>query len=507
MLTFDYDGEETQEDNNLLERGGRSAYARCLMIAYCAVVRVHKQLVTAFCKGDAKDEAALTMLAAKLILDLQLDWFRNYDVRANLEVECLSVDLEGNCCLASPGSRTTKYLKVALRHITSLDQPPVDLGAVAFGETFLEPPGHEPPGQQDEALVLTEKMEPLCGWLSGGQEEDTECMSSLISRLRFSNKNRHYSMGSLLKEDAIQGVRLLTGRPEMPTIKGQLWVFQRGLIFSSLRLGSIALDFAKHVASISVHAGQVVSDRGAPDSASIVSFGLKGNFQQFGIVEANVSVVAPYIVISAGEYDRRALLREVVPEWLAWFKAQERPCQGSPLDELPSGFCDVEPLSSVQWGAEPMRVHDITEPKVQSYLSGMHKLDAQLKRGNCSEELLAGGSGGISRAAGAASTHADASQKCRLIVFLGEAGCDKYKLVHGAMQLGGLASSWKLATYTSPRSPLHLDANGLAACLLESLDAAPGACPCSSVRGVGIFFFPWFCVRVLAVSSVGLMAG
>ncbi len=32
----------------------------------------------------------------------------------------------------------------------------------------------------------------------------------------------------------------------------QVWVLERGLIFSSLRLGSIALDFSKHVASLSL---------------------------------------------------------------------------------------------------------------------------------------------------------------------------------------------------------------------------------------------------------------
>ncbi len=31
-----------------------------------------------------------------------------------------------------------------------------------------------------------------------------------------------------------------------------MWVLERGLIFSSLRLGSIALDFSKHVASLSL---------------------------------------------------------------------------------------------------------------------------------------------------------------------------------------------------------------------------------------------------------------
>ena len=55
-------------------------------------------------------------------------------------------------------------MKLALRHISSLDATPLDLGAVVFGETFLEPPTWA-----HEALVLTQQIEPHCAWLAVGQ--------------------------------------------------------------------------------------------------------------------------------------------------------------------------------------------------------------------------------------------------------------------------------------------------------------------------------------------------
>ena len=466
VLTFDYDGVETQEDNNLLERGGRSAYARCLMTVYCALIRVHKQLVAAFCSGAAADERALAALAAQLVLDLRLEWLRGYDVRANLTVECVSVDLEGVCYPAAPRSRHAKYLKVALRRISSLDHPPVDLGSVVFGETFLEPPAPDAP-----ILVPTDKIEPLCAWLGGGQEEDSECMSALLSRLRFSNKNRHYSMGALLKEDALQGVRLLTGLPEIPAINGQLWVLQRGLIFSSARLGSIALDFGKHVASFAADKApqqQQQQQQDRADAPAVLRFELKGNLQQMGILEANVAQGPSALVFSSGEVDRRTLLRDVLPEWLAWFSAQGVACAA--LEGLPDGCCDVEPLSARSWGADPMSVNHASEPTVQAYLSSLQKRDAWLHAGAPSESERAAG------AQGAACARGGTGEGCRVIVFLGEPGCDKHKLVEGAMQLAGLAASWKLVAYRSARSPLHVDANDLASCLLDASAAplAPG---------------------------------
>ena len=199
-LTFDYDGVETQEDNNLLVRGGRCAYARCLMSAYCAAMHVHRQLVAAYCRGDAMDEASLTALAVRLVEDLQLAWFRNYDVPKHLHVEICERDLEGNSRPPAWASRHAKYLKIGLHHISSLDQTAMDLGAVIFGETFLQPsvPGEQP-------LVVTQAIEPYCGWLGEGQEEDTEHTSALLSRLCFSNKNRHFSMGSLLSDAPVAG--------------------------------------------------------------------------------------------------------------------------------------------------------------------------------------------------------------------------------------------------------------------------------------------------------------
>jgi hypothetical protein len=467
VLTFDYDGMETQEDDNKLERGGRSAYARCLMMAYCAVVHVHKKLVRAFCLGQATDHPSLTALAVTWIHELQLDWFRNYDVDANIELEISGRDLAGNPGDAALGSRHVKYLKLALRHISSLDQTPVDLGSVVFGETFFDPPS-----KSHDALVLTEKIEPLCGWLAEGQEEDTENMSSLISRLTFNDRNRHYTMGALMRAEPIPGVRMLTGLPEIPTVKGQLWVFERGLIFSCARLGSIALDFKKHVASLS-HFNSAAQSR-ADHSTAVVVFQLKDSLQRYGIIEATISLPSPTFVISTGEADRRELTRDVLPDWLAWFKTQE--LDTTELDAMPAGFSDSEALSSMRWGAQPLSVHTVTDPKIDSYLSTLQALDAKRHSGKAPES-------------NPAMQRPQVTDSCRLVVCLGEPGCDKTKLMQGAMQLAGLAASWKLAAYRNPRSSVHLDADDLAASILDVLPSvSDGVCKCfvrtsASLRG------------------------
>ena len=349
------------------------------------------------------------------------------------------------------GSRHAKYLKIALRHISSLDQTPVDLGAVVFGESFLDPPT-----PSHAVLVLTEHVETHCGWLGEGQEQDTECMSSLINRLRFSKNNRHYSMGAMLLTEPIKGVRMLTGFPEIPTITGQLWVLQRGFIFSSMRLGSIAIDFKKHVVALSHFNAQAQARD--HDPAAVFSFELRGNVPRYGILEANLSLPAPSIVLSSGDADRRVLLRDVLPEWLTWFKSEEVECTA--LDALPAGYSDTQVLSNMSWGAEAMTINTETQPKVLSYLNAIQELDARLHKGKAPESSPA-----VQRP--------NASQACRVVVFLGEPGCDKYKLVHGAMQLVGLANTWKLVSYKHPRSPLNLDESELAATLLAVLPSVP----------------------------------
>lgn len=305
-------------------------------------------------------------------------------------------------------------------------------------------------------LVLTEHIETHCGWLCEGQEQDTECMSSLINRLRFSKNNRHYTMGAMLLTEPIKGVRIVTGFPEIPTIKGQLWAMQRGFIFSSMRLGSIAVDFKKHVASFSHFNAQA---QARDDSlTAVLSFELKGNVPRYGILEASLAVPPPSIVISSGDADRHMLLRDVLPEWLTWFKSQELEC--TPLDAFPAGFSDTEVLSNMSWGAEPLAINNETQPKVLSYLKAIQELDARLHKGKAPESSPA-----VQRPT--------ATQSCRVVVFLGEPGCDKYKLVQGAMQLAGLANTWRLASYKNSRSPLNLDESELASTLLSVLPSVP----------------------------------
>jgi hypothetical protein len=67
----------------------------------------------------------------------------------------------------------------------------------------------------------------------------------------------------------------------------------------------------------------------------------------------------------------------------------------------------------------------------------------------------------------------------------GEPGCDKYKLVQGAMELAGLtATAWKLVTYKHPHSPMLIDAAELAATILAALPTVP----------TGMYIYIYVCI-------------
>eukprot|EP00282_Hemiselmis_andersenii_P034422 CAMPEP_0169451462 /NCGR_PEP_ID=MMETSP1042-20121227/13711_1 /TAXON_ID=464988 /ORGANISM="Hemiselmis andersenii, Strain CCMP1180" /LENGTH=612 /DNA_ID=CAMNT_0009563377 /DNA_START=86 /DNA_END=1920 /DNA_ORIENTATION=- len=243
--TFDWDGNETFDaDDNQLSRAGRSANARCLMAAYRAVMGTHSALVDAFCGGLCGDEEGLRQLAVKTVEGMQVAWLEGTDVEKHLSVQLTATDLAGRRADHSPGSRHTKYLRVELSHIMSLDNPPVDLGAVVFGDSFVDAAGG-----QGLCLPLTGAVPRLSGWMGAGQEEDTHHMTNLLHRLRASNKHVHTTMGSLVFDDALPGVRMLTGCSDMPSLSGDLWVMQKGLVYTSKRLGSIVLDHEHHIAS------------------------------------------------------------------------------------------------------------------------------------------------------------------------------------------------------------------------------------------------------------------
>jgi hypothetical protein len=65
-----------------------------------------------------------------------------------------------------------------LAHIMSLDSPSVDLGAVAYGDTFMDAAG------STSCLSLTAGIQRMAGWMGAGQEEDTPHTRNLMHRLQ-----------------------------------------------------------------------------------------------------------------------------------------------------------------------------------------------------------------------------------------------------------------------------------------------------------------------------------
>ena len=60
----------------------------------------------------------------------------------------------------------------------SLDSPSVDLGAVAYGDTFMDAAG------STACLSLTAGIQRMAGWMGAGQEEDTPHTRNLMHRLQ-----------------------------------------------------------------------------------------------------------------------------------------------------------------------------------------------------------------------------------------------------------------------------------------------------------------------------------
>lgn len=103
---------------------GRSAYARCLMAAYTAVMSVHATLVDAFCRGECTDSASLGAKALTTLDAMRVEWLRNTDTAASLSVELTATDLHGSPADPSRGSRHAKFLRVEV----GADRPAMQIG-------------------------------------------------------------------------------------------------------------------------------------------------------------------------------------------------------------------------------------------------------------------------------------------------------------------------------------------------------------------------------------------
>lgn len=97
----------------------------------------------------------------------------------------------------------------------SLDKVPADLGAVVYGDCFIDGPSH-----LGICMPLTRPIQRVAAWMGAGQEEDTHHQSNLIGRLRASKKHWHTTMGPLMYDDSLLDVRLLTGVLDLASLNG-----------------------------------------------------------------------------------------------------------------------------------------------------------------------------------------------------------------------------------------------------------------------------------------------
>lgn len=100
-----------------------------------------------------------------------------------------------------------------------------------------------------------------------------------LASMQANNKHVHSTMGSLAYDDPVSGVRMLTTCDGMPFLAGKLWVLQRGLVFTSSRLGSLVVDFEHDLLSAEFYT-----------SSESVAFRLREGFVSFGILEVKFNV-------------------------------------------------------------------------------------------------------------------------------------------------------------------------------------------------------------------------
>eukprot|EP00960_Hanusia_phi_P078238 768796-Hanusia_phi.AAC.6 len=452
VRTFDWDGNETQQEDNRLDRAGRSAYARYLMMAYCAVMQVHDKLVKSWCEGSIASVSDLKKSAISGLKDLELDWFRNHDFESDLDVQLSAFDNIGNPVEVVRGSPYMKYLKVSMYHVKSLDQNPIDLGAVCYGDTFLDlrsSSSHPTRSSESRPLNITSSIQRHQGWILPGQEEDTDYMHALLARLQASKRNRHNSMGALLLDSPLEGFSLCTHLKEIPRIFGDLWVLERGLIFSSHQLGSLALDFKHDVSSCEFFNVDFVA-REDCDLAFAV-FEVKEGTQRYGITEVSLSPRNTRLVLASSASDRRKFARDVCTAWKS--KLEEEAVSVRVLDkEELDGKLFLEANRIVLDAQSASR-----KGEVDAFVRSYRELEALV--------MCPGPSQDVER------KESEAEEE--LVVLVGQPCCDKTRLLEKMIEISGDRNLYDLITYSSTNCSKE-DLEGLRQCLVEHASSHRG---------------------------------
>ena len=454
MRTFDWDGNETKQEDNRLERAGRSAYARYLMMAYCAVIHVHEKLMKSWCEGSVSSIADLKKRAIESLKALDLDWFRNYDFESDLDVQLLAFDNIGNPVEAVRGSPHMKYLRVNMYHVKSLDQTPTDLGAVCYGDTFLDlrsSSSHPSQPSKSRFLNVTAPIPRHQGWILPGQEEDTEYMYALLSRLQASKRNRHNSMGALLLESPLEGFCLCTHMKELPRVYGDLWVLEKGLIFSSHQLGSLALDLKHDVSSCELFNVDFVARDDCELACAV--FEVKEGMQRYGITEVSLSPRNTRLVLASSASDRRKFARDVCPSWRSFLEADGVRVKVVDKEELEQ----FKVANQVTLDAE----HTARKQELDIFLSSYREQEALVMCPALPE---------------AAERQGDQVGEQEFIVFVGQPCCDKKRLVEKMIDISGDRTAYNLITYTSTNCSRG-DLEGLQQVLLSNATSHRGDLP------------------------------
>lgn len=171
---------------------------------------------------------------------------------ANLKFDLEEVDLAGNVFPATRGSKRLKRFKVFLGGLRTRDGGAL-LGSLAYGETFLDcspaPKGFE---------VLSSAVPVVLTWPTLQAESIIQTfMSRMLTKISeesmvsSSENSRNEITGSLgkLVIDGSEEVTMLVSSAYQPSVKGEIFAFERGFVFYSPNALPIIVNLEKDVKS------------------------------------------------------------------------------------------------------------------------------------------------------------------------------------------------------------------------------------------------------------------
>jgi len=245
----------------------------------------------------------------------------------------------------------------------------------------------------------------------------------------------------------------------MPSLYGEAWVFERGLIFTSSRLGSMVVDFEAHAGAV-----DILDDKVEEDGVNVLHVVVHltcnegiASFSRYGILEASYRASGTEspatLVFAFSGAARRTIADTVLPAWREGLGKIQVRTKGV----IPRVFLLPQPESVAgRRSARAPSAGSNGDLHITSFLDHLQVCDAQLHHPASPRPM-----------------EPPVQNASRLVVFLGQPGCDKQRLVRGAIDLSGEATRWNIVVHRAVSSarPGGVDSAALAECLSRT---APG---------------------------------